>query len=108
MYDWTRPKIAVPAHGEPLHLSEHYAFAKARGVKEVVRAYDGDVVALQEGRAGASRSHHGGPTLPGMATSLLPGRRGMCGRTAPPRRLRHRFRRARPIAEGATSSAIPT
>ena len=23
MYDWTRPRIAIPAHGEPLHLTEH-------------------------------------------------------------------------------------
>src|SRR5436305_182765 len=51
MYDWVRPRIALPAHGEPLHLSEHVAFAKARGVPEVLRAYDGDLVALQEGRA---------------------------------------------------------
>ena len=32
MYAWLKPKIAVPAHGEPLHLSEHVAFAKAQGV----------------------------------------------------------------------------
>jgi ribonuclease J len=52
MYEWIRPQIAVPAHGEPLHIGEHIAFAKAQGVKEVVRAYDGDVVALEAGRAG--------------------------------------------------------
>ncbi len=52
MYEWTRPKIAVPAHGEPLHLTVHAAFAKANGAKEVVRAFDGDVVALAPGRAG--------------------------------------------------------
>jgi ribonuclease J len=52
MYQWIRPQIAVPAHGEPLHIGEHIAFAKAQGVKEVVRAYDGDVVALEAGRAG--------------------------------------------------------
>jgi ribonuclease J len=51
MYDWTRPKIAIPAHGEPLHLTVHVAFAKDRGVKEVIRAFDGDVVAIEEGRA---------------------------------------------------------
>src|SRR4051812_36728167 len=36
MYRWTRPRIAVPVHGEDLHLSEHAAFAKAQGVPEVV------------------------------------------------------------------------
>ncbi len=52
MYEWTRPRIAVPAHGEPLHLSEHAALAKAAGVGEVVRAFDGDVVSLAPGQAG--------------------------------------------------------
>ncbi len=52
MYEWLRPAIAVPAHGEPLHLTEHAAFAKAQGVKEVVRPFNGDVVALEAGSAG--------------------------------------------------------
>jgi ribonuclease J len=52
MYEWTKPKIAIPAHGEPLHLSVHVAFAKAQGVGEVARAYDGDMVAIEAGRAG--------------------------------------------------------
>ena len=52
MYAWLKPKIAVPAHGEPVHLTEHVVFAKAQGVKEVVRAFNGDVVELAEGRAG--------------------------------------------------------
>ena len=52
MYSWIRPKIAIPAHGEPLHLTEHAIFAKAQGVKQVVRAFNGDVVLLQDGEAG--------------------------------------------------------
>ena len=52
MYDWLKPKIAVPAHGEATHLTEHVAFAKSMGVKEVVRAFNGDVVKLQVGDAG--------------------------------------------------------
>jgi ribonuclease J len=52
LYAWTRPKIAVPAHGEPLHLAEHVAFAKSQGVESVVKARDGDIVLLQEGQAG--------------------------------------------------------
>jgi ribonuclease J len=32
MYAWLKPRIAVPAHGEPLHLSEHADFARALGV----------------------------------------------------------------------------
>jgi ribonuclease J len=51
LYAWLKPKIAVPAHGEPVHLSEHVAFAKAQGVAQVVRAFDGDVVRLADGDA---------------------------------------------------------
>jgi ribonuclease J len=46
MYAWVRPRIAVPAHGEPLHLSEHAAFAKAQGVPQVLRAFNGDLIRL--------------------------------------------------------------
>jgi ribonuclease J len=51
MYEWLRPQIAIPAHGEALHLSEHAAFAKALGVPQVVTAYDGDIVRLAPGDA---------------------------------------------------------
>jgi ribonuclease J len=49
MYEWVRPQIAVPAHGEALHLTEHAAFAKAQGVPHVLRAFNGAVVRLAPG-----------------------------------------------------------
>ena len=52
MYAWLRPKIAIPAHGEAVHLSEHADFARAQGVSEVVRALNGDIVLLAAGQAG--------------------------------------------------------
>ena len=48
MYEWVRPRIAIPAHGEALHLSEHAAFAKAQGVPHVIKARNGDVVLIGE------------------------------------------------------------
>ncbi len=51
MYAWTKPAIAVPAHGEALHLSVHERFAKEQGVKTVVRAFNGEVVRLWPGVA---------------------------------------------------------
>src|SRR5271165_6334318 len=53
MYAWVRPKIAVPAHGEPLHLTEHAAFAKAQGVPQVLRAFNGDLVRFGPGDVAA-------------------------------------------------------
>lgn len=49
LYDWVRPRAAVPAHGEAHHLSVHAAFAKARGVAHVVGARNGDLVRLGPG-----------------------------------------------------------
>ncbi len=49
MYAWVRPRIAVPAHGEPLHLTEHADFARAQGVPQVLRAFNGDLVRLSPG-----------------------------------------------------------
>ena len=53
MYAWTRPRIAVPAHGEPLHLSEHASFAMAQGVPQVLRALDGDLIQFAPGDVSA-------------------------------------------------------
>jgi ribonuclease J len=49
LYDWLRPRAAVPAHGEGHHLSQHLSFAKAHGVEHVVGARNGDVVRLAPG-----------------------------------------------------------
>ena len=60
MYDWIRPTIAIPAHGEELHLAEHYAFARERQVPHVVKARNGDVVLLAPGEPGiVGQAAHG-------------------------------------------------
>lgn len=51
MYRWTRPKIAIPVHGEAMHLAAHAAFARAHGVGEVVEIEDGAMVRLAPGPA---------------------------------------------------------
>ncbi|MGC2141088.1 MAG: ribonuclease J, partial [Methylovirgula sp.] len=49
-YEWIRPQIAIPAHGEELHLAEHARFAAQCGVAHVVKARNGDVVLLAPDR----------------------------------------------------------
>ncbi len=71
MYAWVRPRIAVPAHGEPLHLSEHAAFAIAQGVPQVLRAFDGDLIRLAPGDVSASGNVASGRRLKDGAI-LLP------------------------------------
>ena len=46
LYGWVKPKIAVPMHGESRHLEAHAELAEKLGVKEVVRARNGDMVRL--------------------------------------------------------------
>ncbi|WP_026606670.1 ribonuclease J [Methylocapsa acidiphila] len=52
LYAWTRPKIAIPAHGEEIHLTEHAAFAEKHGAEKVVKARNGDIVLLAPGQPG--------------------------------------------------------
>lgn len=51
MYEWTRPRIAVPVHGEAAHLVAHGALASASGVPEVAQIRDGDMLRLAPGAA---------------------------------------------------------
>ena len=46
LYQWLRPQVAVPAHGEALHLQVHAAFARQMGVKHVLVAHNGDMISL--------------------------------------------------------------
>ena len=59
-YEWVRPTIAIPAHGEEIHLAEHYAFARERQVPHVVKARNGDIVLLGPGEPGiVGQAAHG-------------------------------------------------
>ena len=51
MYQWARPRIAVPTHGERRHLLEHVALARDLQVAEAVAPRNGDMVRLAPGRA---------------------------------------------------------
>jgi ribonuclease J len=51
LYSWVRPRIAVPVHGEALHLSEHAALARKAGVPQAIVCKNGDVVRLAPGPA---------------------------------------------------------
>jgi len=46
MYDWVRPDIIVPVHGEARHLHEHARFALAHGVPRAALQKNGDIVRL--------------------------------------------------------------
>lgn len=51
MYEWTRPQIGIPVHGEAAHLVAQGSLMSASGIGQVVQARDGDVVRLAPGSA---------------------------------------------------------
>ena len=46
MYEWIRPEIIVPVHGEMRHMMEQARFARARGVPHGIVQKNGDLVRL--------------------------------------------------------------
>jgi ribonuclease J len=46
MYDWIRPEIIVPVHGEMRHMMEQARFAKSRGIPHGIVQKNGDLIRL--------------------------------------------------------------
>ncbi len=52
MYAWTRPKIAVPMHGEARHLKEHARLARECGAGQTFTILNGEILRLAPGAPG--------------------------------------------------------
>ena len=63
MYQWARPQIAVPTHGERRHLLEHAALARDLQVPQAVAPRNGDMVRLAPG---PRRDHRRGSRRPAL------------------------------------------
>ena len=50
MYGLIRPQVAIPVHGELVHIHAHAALAKACGVPEALQVADGNVISLAPGK----------------------------------------------------------
>lgn len=49
MYNWIKPKILIPVHGEQRHMTEHINFAKEMGVKFPIKVSNGEIIRLSPG-----------------------------------------------------------
>jgi ribonuclease J len=51
LYDWVKPQILVPVHGEALHLHEQAKLARAAGIPQVIETRNGKMLHLAPGPA---------------------------------------------------------
>ncbi len=61
LYAWLRPAVAIPVHGEPMHLAAHARLARELGVPAVLEIENGAVVRLA-------------PAPPGKVDEIVAGR----------------------------------
>ncbi len=50
MYEWLRPDVLVPVHGEIRHMREQARLGRASGIPEAVFQQNGDIIRLAPGR----------------------------------------------------------
>ncbi len=83
MYDWVKPTIAVPVHGEAAHLSAHAKLAAEIGIEDVAPVRNGDMLRLAPGSAEIidqvpnGRFFKDGKLLGSEAEMGVPDRRGL-------------------------------
>lgn len=51
MYDWVRPKILIPVHGEAAHLAAQASLGAMHGIEQVAQIRNGDIIRLAPGKA---------------------------------------------------------
>jgi len=51
MYEWVRPEIGVPVHGEAAHLVAQGSLMSMSGIRQVAQVRDGDMLRLYPGAA---------------------------------------------------------
>ena len=60
MYDWIKPKISIPVHGEHRHMKEHYDFATSLGVPQPMLIENGDMIRIAPGEPKVVDKVHNG------------------------------------------------
>ncbi len=48
MYEWVRPQIAIPVHGEARHLLAHAALARGCGIDHTLVPANGDIIEIKQ------------------------------------------------------------
>lgn len=83
MYQWVRPEISVPVHGERRHIVEHAAYAKSLQIGQALTPRNGDLIRLAPGKpetidiVASGRLYLDGNQLVPADSEALRERRGM-------------------------------
>ncbi|NWH08960.1 MAG: ribonuclease J [Alphaproteobacteria bacterium] len=83
MYQWVRPQIAIPVHGEMRHMTEHARLAKELQVPESILAPNGSLVRLAPGAPGvvdevpSGRLYRDGILMTGNADAAVKARKSL-------------------------------
>ncbi|MBV9549128.1 MAG: ribonuclease J [Alphaproteobacteria bacterium] len=83
MYQWLRPQIAIPVHGEMRHMTEHARLAKSLQVKQAIVPQNGQMFRLAPGKAElidevpSGQIHLDGRVLVSEGAGLAKARRGL-------------------------------
>lgn len=83
MYQWVRPEISVPVHGERRHIVEHAAYAKSLQIGKALTPRNGDLIRLAPGEpetidiVASGRLYLDGNKLVPAGSDALRERRGM-------------------------------
>lgn len=81
LYRWIRPKVAIPVHGQPMHLDAHADLAREAGAETVLMVRDGVMVRLAPGPAetvdsiDVGRLYKDGKIIGGLEDVAVPERR---------------------------------
>jgi len=60
MYEWVKPQVLVPVHGEAAHLTAQAELAQASGISITPRVRNGDILRLAPGKPEViGEAHHG-------------------------------------------------
>ncbi len=83
LYSWLKPQVAIPAHGEAMHLQAHAEFAREQGVQHVQIVRNGELMLLAPGEPGVidkvahGRVYRDGDVLIASNDESLKARRGL-------------------------------
>ena len=55
MYELIKPEVAIPVHGEPVHIHEHCKFARELGVPQAIELQNGEMIKISPGSTGSMR-----------------------------------------------------